>query len=209
MNYYVLIAITLTSAFSVAHAGMADISVENVLSAGDFHRTDTSNTIMVISTGDADQGIGSSSRKIDFNHQCAIEVQFRNAGEAATPGEYMLEWFFVGKDVKTKERWVFDAGSRRLDGTEDNIDIASKVLKEHREHNSSTSLAGAVIEGNAPTQTSSRKFKTGDKIEGWIVRLRRGGVIIKTDASLSELRDLAQSSQVSAQLDQILTLPSR
>jgi len=183
--------------------GFEDFQVLNIRSGSDFHQTDTSVTTATAFVGDDTLNVGNKSRQLDFNHQIAIEISLHSVGTPPTANEYSVQWFFVAKDVNTKNRWVFDSGTKTIPTGNMTVDIASQNLAEHRETDSSASLAGgaiATINSGAtnlsaiPVSTSSSSFKSGDKIEGWIVRLKHGNQIEKVDASLSELKDLAEQN---------------
>lgn len=180
-----------------ARAGFADISVENIRSSGGFHHRNISDVAATAYTDTDSVNLGTEGRRFDFAHQCAIEITFREVGAVPRPGEYKVEWFFFSKGVNDQSRTVFDSGSEPVVRGDQIIDASSRSVGERREVHTTTSLAGTEADqmGNVPVTVSTSRSRSGEKIEGWVVRLRQNGNVVRTLASLSELKDLAQSPE--------------
>jgi len=213
MKFLGLISVVLALSYR-AQAGFPDITVENIKSASGLHQSGSSTIVATAYTvPDPDSGytpqsvdLGTTTRKLDFSHQAVIEITFRLVGASPKPLSYTVEWFFIAEDKNTREEWVFDYGSKPITSIEQIFDVASLPVAEHRRTSVSTSLAGTQTDynGNIPVSTSTTHSASGAKIEGWIVRLRENGKVIKDEASLSELKDAANTHAVATMLDGII-----
>src|SRR5215210_3583772 len=70
-------------------------------------------------------GEGVSSSLTDLNRQLGISIEYRTLGNTAEPA--VIDWFFVARDVNTKDRWIFDAGRMRVREVAA-FEVYSKVL---------------------------------------------------------------------------------
>jgi hypothetical protein len=186
------------------------LTVTNVRSAKEIQRDNqTYGDAIPTYSDDADtSGSGGSIHDIDFTHQTGIKIEFQTLGPAPDPKEFTVEWFFVGKDANTKRRWIYDDGEVPLSGWGSTI-VVSKPLDETRINESQYAFKTEPLDEDTDLLTvneSRTKHKSGDETEGWIVRVRDWGQIIRVDASLWELK--TQAARPKDQLDAIAKSPS-
>jgi hypothetical protein len=194
----------LASPFSLSAGTFFDFFVKNIRSSGDFRKVDSTygTAIPTHAAEGSSSGAGVSIHDIDFAHQLSVEISFRAVGGTFKPGEYTVEWFFLAKEINSKSRWVFQNGSIRISGAGNVFDVISKILPERRvdesiytfTSSSSGTEFGKTVETTVDVSGSSTKYKAGSKIEGWVVRIKEGGKVVRIEASLSELKNLALKS---------------
>jgi hypothetical protein len=137
----------------------------------------------------------------------AVKVQLRSFSVPAEP--YEVQCFFVAKGPD-RQRYVYDAVKTTSKLQYDEINIFSRDLFGGSVSFQKTTSGGSYFgvdanglqqEGALTTSQSELATKPGSKIEGWIVRVLSGGKVIRTEASLHELKEFASKS--GAELDGI------
>lgn len=99
---------------------------------------------------------------------------------SAVPGEFEIEWYFVGKPAAGTRRFLYDKGTKRVSlapGTFEKFAVESKELTNHR-YNS-------VYSGYS--------YKSGDKADGWIIRAKVGEEVVRVKASSPQLEQLEKN----------------
>ena len=86
-------------------------------------------------------------------------------------------------------RWVFDKGRSHVGGV-CHATITSKTLDQHE----TTHVTSLVLDGYTGDVIGGTQYttKSGGKIEGWIVRILMDGKVIRSEASLAELKSYAE-----------------
>ena len=104
-----------------------------------------------------------------------LTITLRNM--AAQPGDFTVEYYYVGKSLRNGETFCYDKGSKAVPlggGAFQNVVVESKSLESH------TYRAGYDGHSN----------KMGEKPGGWIVLVKAGSAIVATKTSSSQLDDL-------------------
>ncbi len=116
------------------------------------------------------------------------ELSLRVRNMSAAPGEFEIEWFFVGKETSGSKQFLYDKGSRPLllkPGAFETFAIESKELSNYRYHSA----------------YSNYRYKSGDKPAGWIVRAKVGDEVVRVKASSPQLEQLEKDK---AQFDKFV-----
>ena len=106
----------------------------------------------------------------------ALGITVRNMS-ATAPGDFEVEWFFFGKPANGSKRFLYDKGSQRLTvkpSAFEKFAVASKELTSQRYHSA----------------YSGYTSHSGDKADGWIVRVKSGGEVIRVKGSNAQLEQL-------------------
>ena len=114
---------------------------------------------------------GSNSRTKAETRQ--LEIAVRNMS-GTLPGDFEVEWFFVGRPAAGTRRFLYDKGSRRISlkpGAFEKFDVESKELNNYRYR---SAYSGYV-------------YRSGDRADGWIVRVKVGEDVVRTKASTVQL----------------------
>ena len=136
-----------------------------------------------------------------------VKVQLRHFGKLTSP--YEIQCFFIAKDA-TKLRYVYDFVKAVSDQQFDEVTIFGRDLFAGTETVSKArtsvpsygiSSSGESVYGTSTLTLTQTTIRPGSDIEGWIVRIISEGKVIRSDASLSELRNFAESE--TADLDKI------
>jgi len=120
---------------------------------------------------------GSTSRTKAVSRELGITV--RNMS-GTLPAEFEVEWYFFGKPAQGSRRFIYDKGSKRLSlkpGTFDKFLVTSKELSNYR-YNSAV---------------SNRTYHSGEKAEGWIVRVKSGDEVVRVKASSPQLEQIEKN----------------
>ena len=105
-----------------------------------------------------------------------LNITVRNM--AALPGQFTIEWFFVGKPATGTRRFLYDKGERNVTLAPNAFDKVSVESKE---------LTSNTIRDTFYTGYS---YKSGDKPDGWIVRAKVGDEIVRVKTSSPQLEQL-------------------
>ena len=146
---------------------------------------------------------GSFSKDID--RTCAIEIKMT---PFSVPKEgFDLEWFFVAKTVTGRDRWIFDAGMRHSPSGREEIRVQSASVQAQADRRIDLTLRPLrTEEGTALGYTSViTDTSSGSRYEGWVVRVKSGGEVLRIEASLAELKALALENPLI--FDKALNLP--
>jgi len=143
-----------------------------------------------------------SSKK--SSRSAAVKVTLRSFSKPTEP--YEVQCFFAAKD-SSRKRIIFDAKKTFSSEITDEISFFSKELDGGTEIKQTTTrkladTPGLYGEPDRPGGDSKRSKVTaanGSKLEGWIVRVVSGGKVVRTEASLPELKRFAE--QESAMLE--------
>lgn len=106
----------------------------------------------------------------------ALGITVRNMS-ATLPGEFEIEWFFFGKPANGSKRFLYDKGAQRLavkPSVFEKFAVGSKELTSERYHSAGTGYT----------------YHSGDKADGWIVRVKSGGEVIRVKGSSPQLEQL-------------------
>ena len=146
---------------------------------------------------------GSFSKDID--RTAVIEIKMR---PFSVPKEgFDLEWFFVAKTVAGRERWIFDAGMRHSPGGREELRVQSGPVQAQSDRQVELALRPVrTEEGTALAYTSVvTDTSAGSRYEGWVVRVKCRGEVLRVESSLPELRELALETPLV--FDKALGLP--
>ena len=106
----------------------------------------------------------------------ALGITVRNMS-ATLPGEFEIEWFFFGKPANGSKRFLYDKGAQLLavkPSAFEKFAVASKELTSERYHSAGTGYT----------------YHSGDKADGWIVRVKSGGEVIRVKGSNPQMEQL-------------------
>lgn len=146
---------------------------------------------------------GSFSKDID--RTALIEIKMT---PFSVPKEgFDLEWFFVAKTVTGRERWIFDAGMRHSPSGREKLTVQSGPVQAQSDRRIDFALRPLrTEEGTALAYTSViTDSSSGSRYEGWVVRIKSRGEVLRIEASLSELKALALENPLI--FDKALGLP--
>jgi hypothetical protein len=110
-----------------------------------------------------------------------LEIAVRNMS-GTLPGDFNVEWFFVGRPAAGTRRFLYDKGSRRISlkpGAFEKFEVESKELSNYRYH----------------SVTSGYVYRSGDRADGWIVRVKVGEDVVRTKASSPQLEQLEKDKE--------------
>ncbi len=142
--------------------------IEAVESAGDSRTTDHWRSVY-----------GSYSKTKAGTRELGITV--RNM--SALPGQFEIEWYFVGKPANGGRRFLYDKGTRPVTlapGAFERFAVESKELS------SRNTRAGYYYGYN---------YKSGDKADGWIIRAKVGDEVVRVKASNPQLEQLEKNKE--------------
>ena len=123
----------------------------------------------------------------------ALGITLHNMS-ATVPGEFEVEWFFFGKPAGGGKRFLHDKGSQRIVAKPSAIEKIAVASKE---------LVSARYRSGYSGYTSH----SGQKPDGWIVRVKSGEEVIRVKTSDAQLGQLEHDK---AAFDAMLkTLPTR
>jgi hypothetical protein len=108
-----------------------------------------------------------------------LDIAVRNLS-GTLPGEFKVEWFFVGKPAAGTRRFLYDKGSRQMSlkpGAFEKFEVESKQLNNYRYHSVSSGYV----------------YRSGDRADGWIVRVKVGDDVVRTKASSPQLEELEKN----------------
>lgn len=111
----------------------------------------------------------------------ALEIAVRNMS-GTLPGDFNVEWFFVGRPAAGTRRFLYDKGSRRMTlkpGAFEKFEVESKELSSYRYH----SVSGGYV------------YRSGDRADGWIVRVKVGDDVVRTKGSSPQLEELEKDKE--------------
>jgi hypothetical protein len=107
-----------------------------------------------------------------------LEVTVRNMSPNL-PGEFEVEWYFFGKPASGSGRFCYDKGSKKVtigpSGSE-KVPVESKELSAH------------TVRDN---YWYGYSYTSGDKADGWIIRVKAGGEVVRVKASSPLLEEAA------------------
>ena len=106
----------------------------------------------------------------------ALGITVRNMSTTAQ-GEFEVEWFFFGKPAGGGKRFLYDKGSQRLamkPSAMEQFVAASKELVRQRYHSA----------------YSGYTYHSGQKADGWIVRVKSGEEVIRVKGSDAQMEQL-------------------
>jgi len=113
-----------------------------------------------------------------------LNVNVRNMSPA--PGDFEVEWYFFGKPANGSGRFLYDKGSKRVTlapNAFEKVPIESKELSNH-----------TVRDYYAYSYT----YSSGDKADGWIIRVKVGDDVVRVKGSNALLEQLAQDPEAFA-----------
>ena len=135
-----------------------------------------------------------------------VKVELRSFGKLDSPFE--IQCFFVAKD-STKARYVYDFVKAFSEQPFDQLTMYGRDLFAGSEtvNKASTTIpatgfaGGQSVYGSATLSLKQTTVRPGSTVEGWIVRVISEGRIVRSDASLYELKTFAERQ--AAELDKI------
>ncbi len=125
---------------------------------------------------------GSYSR--DLSSRIAVEVDLFNM--RSDPADLMIETLFVARPSSGSERWIFDRQTERI----------------KLDQNFNTVVISKPLTASVSFYRFSRTRRTtGDRIEGYIIRVLHGGDVLQVESSSHPLRRIGEDA---AALDAIM-----
>jgi hypothetical protein len=139
----------------------------------------------------------------------AVRIVLRSFSAPKTP--YEVQCFFSAKDAK-KNRYIFDVKKKSSSAVFDEIRIYSRELFGGSEKVDETTTTqhvtwsdpygnGGVSSGYAPVKVYLTSAIPGSSFEGWIVRILSESKVVRTEASVQELKLIAEKE--TAMLDKL------
>lgn len=107
--------------------------------------------------------------------------------------QYTVECFFIAQDDDTKELYIYDSQSQKVEGRKGTFTFEAPSLTSKIRRSISFPISGVTVTGS-PVNGSMyfSSTATGSKIYGWIVRLVTGEQIVRMETNKSQLKTLAQ-----------------
>ena len=105
-----------------------------------------------------------------------LAITVRNM--SALPGQFTIEWFFIGKPASGSGRFLYDKGSQNLTlapSAFEKLSVESKEL-------TSNSVRDYYYYGYT--------YNSGDRPDGWIIRAKVGDEVVRVKASNAQLEQL-------------------
>lgn len=161
----------------------------------------------VISRSVRAYGYGEYSQSKDVSRSGAVKVVLRSFAEPRAP--YEVQCFFSAKD-RQKNRYIFDVKKTTSSATFDEMQFFSRDLFGGSEtvdqrittgRSYQTTPYGGGYSTNVPVAVLLTKVVPGSSFEGWIVRVISAGKVVRMEASLQELKQIADKE--AAVLDQL------
>lgn len=154
-------------------------------------------------------GVSTTSTSKDTSRIAAVKVTLRSFSTPKAP--YEVQCFFCAKDF-VKTRYIFDAKRVQSSVVFDEINIfardrfgGAQTIDQTKSSEPITGMTqyGEYVSGTLTTTVRLTTTTPGSTLEGWIVRVISGGKVVRVDASLQELKTLAERE--SALLDSVVT----
>jgi hypothetical protein len=152
----------------------------------------------VISRSISTNQYGEARQSKDVSRVGAVKVVLRSFSSPKTP--YEVQCFFTAKDPR-KNRYIFDVKKTNSSATFDEMQFFARDLfggSETVDQRTTTTREylstpyGGVTGTYVPVRVFLTTVVQGSSFEGWIVRVVSAGKIVRTEASLQELKQIAQ-----------------
>ena len=108
-----------------------------------------------------------------------LDITVRNM--SALPGEFEIEWYFIGKPTSGNRRFLYDKGNRTVTlapGAFEQFAVESKELTSNRVRD---------------YYWYGYSYQSGDKADGWIIRAKVGGEVVRVKTSSAQLEQLEKN----------------
>ena len=95
-----------------------------------------------------------------------LDVTLRNMSPNL-PGDFEVEWYFFGKPASGSGRFLYDKGSKKITiapSASEKVPVESKELSAH------------TVRDN---YWYGYSYTSGDKADGWIIRVKAGGEVVR------------------------------
>jgi hypothetical protein len=109
-----------------------------------------------------------------------LAVSIRNMS-GTLPGEFNVEWYFIGKRTGGTRRFLYDKGTKQLSMKPSEIAKFSIESKE-------------LVSTRAYSYYSGYTYSSGDKADGWIVRIKSGSEIVRVKTSNPQLEEFQKDA---------------
>ena len=117
-----------------------------------------------------------------------LTITVRNM--SSSPGQFSIEWYFVGKPVNGTSRFLYDKGERQVTLAPSAFD---KFVVESKELSSRN-----VRDNGYYYYYYGYSYKSGDRPDGWIIRAKVGDQVIRTKTSNAQLEQLVKNEEAFA-----------
>jgi len=104
------------------------------------------------------------------------------------PGDFEVEWYFFGKPASGSGRFLYDKGSKKVTIAPS---ASEKVPVESKE------LSANTVRDN---YWYGYSYTSGDKADGWIIRVKAGGEVVRVKGSSPLLEEAAADETAFAKL---------
>ena len=165
---FVVVSLLAGTVHAQTSATSRSVFLDAVESAGDSRTTNNWRTMD-----------GSYSKSKVATRELAINV--RNM--SAAPGEFTIEWYFIGKPASGTQRFIYDKGTRKVTLGPSAFEKFAVESKE---------LSSQVVRDNY-YYSSGYSFKSGDRPDGWILRAKVGEEVVRVKASNAQLEQLEKN----------------
>lgn len=113
----------------------------------------------------------------------ALELLLRNP--AKVPGEYLIEWYFFASPARGGKRVLHDHDSKTIPLAPGGLERATLISAEYNSH--TTRYSSAYYHQST--------YKYGSKPDGWAVRVKINGKIIRTKTSGAIIDDILKKAE--------------
>jgi hypothetical protein len=155
--------------FAQAPATSRSVFIDAVESAGDSRTTNNWRTYD-----------GSYSKTKVASRELAITI--RNM--SALPGQFSIEWYFVGKPANGTRRFLYDKGEKQVTLTPSSFEKFSVESKD---------LTSKAVRDSY--YYYGYNYKSGDRPDGWIIRAKVGDDVVRVKASSPQLEQLEKNKE--------------
>lgn len=108
----------------------------------------------------------------EFSRALAISIFLRNMQKEPAP--VTLEWFFIAKELSTRQQYIFDKG-------------AEELVLDHARPYQTNKISMPITAQVQRYMSLGMSEKSGSQISGYLVRVRAADKILAVDASSKPL----------------------
>jgi hypothetical protein len=111
-----------------------------------------------------------------------LAITVRNMSQTL-PGKFTIEWYFIGKPTNGTRRFLYDQGNKEITLAPSAFE---KIAVESKELSSRTVRDSYYY-------SYGYNYKSGDKPDGWIIRAKVNGEVVRVKASSPQLELLEKN----------------
>ena len=180
------------------------ISAETMQSGGlDQNADGTRANTVDVPTGDHLATHLHTSQTDSSSDSESIQITVHNFSPMADSAE--VDWYFVAAPLNGGQRYIADKGSKTVSLAGNGITTIPVTSNPINSQSTSHSKNKIGRHGNMHRGTAGATQDSGDKLQGWMVRLVAGGRVLGSAGSTDDLADTARDDE---KLQSMMTKPS-